>query len=173
MIEAEEVMLGVTLGVAIGVTLGVILGVRLGLGVGEGTAHSSVSLASMWKAAAVPTTKRVIPSEPVIWFTASVVQTPPGLICAHIVAGAITRSTRCGFAGCAAGQIWRPYEEGTARELAVLHVMDEIAVLSADEDVLPAVQDEQVPEHTLLVRPAWSPKVPAGQSEQAAAPARE
>ena len=53
--------------------------------------------------------------------------------------------------------------------------MDEIAALSADEgeDVLPTVQDEQVPEHAALARPAWSPKVPAGHNEQAAAPASE
>jgi len=51
--------------------------------------------------------------------------------------------------------------------------MDEIAALSADEGeaVLPAVQDAHDPEHAADVRPAWSPKVPAGHSEQAAAPA--
>ena len=39
--------------------------------------------------------------------------------------------------------------------------------------VLPAVQAAQVPEHAAVARPAWSPNVPAGQSVQASAPARE
>ena len=97
---------GVTLGTGVVLIVGVTLGVGLGLGVG--VAHSSVSLAFMWSAAAVPTTNRVTPSEPTIWLADAVVHTPPGLSCAHMAAGAITRSTCCGLAGCAAGQIWRP-----------------------------------------------------------------
>ena len=40
-------------------------------------------------------------------------------------------------------------------------------------DELPAVQLAHAPEQAAEARPAWSPKVPAGQSEQAAAPASE
>jgi hypothetical protein len=122
----------------------------------------------MWKAAAVPTTKRVTVSAPTI--EAAAAHSLALVSCAHCAAGAITRSTCCGFDGCAAGQICSPYDEGTARVSAVLQETE-------DEDaagrVLPAVQVAQVPEQADEVRPAWSPKVPAGHNEQTAAPANE
>jgi hypothetical protein len=119
--------------------------------------HVNISSASMWKAAAIPTTKRMTPSAPMIWLAAAVVHTPPGLSCAHWAAGAITRSTLCGFCGCAAGQIWRPYDVGTERELAGLQKED------AGRE-LPAVHAAQAPEHAAVASPARSPKVPGGHS---------
>ena len=80
----------------------------------------------MWKAAAVPTTKRVTPSEPMIWLAAAVVHTPPGESCAQTAAGAMTRSTDCGFCGCAAGHICSPYDDGMACKPPALHVRVEV-----------------------------------------------
>ena len=59
---------------------------------------------------------------------------------------------------------------GTAREPAVLQETEDE---EEDGRMLPAVQAAQEPEHAAEARPAWSPNVPAGQSVQAAAPARE
>ena len=123
----------------------------------------------MWKAAAVPTTYRVTPSEPTI--DAAAAQALALVSCAHDVEGAITRSTPRGFCGCAAGQICKPKEDGTARVLAALHdTEDEVDTIGR---VLPAVQDAHAPEQAELVRPALSPYVPAGQGEHAHAPAVE
>ena len=122
----------------------------------------------MWKAAAVPTTKRVTPSVPTI--DAAAAQALALVSCTHGADGAITRSTCCGFCGCAAGQICRPKLAGTARESAVLHETEEEAAAGR---VLPAGHVAHVPEQEEVVRPARSPKVPAGQREQAAAPASE
>ena len=40
-------------------------------------------------------------------------------------------------------------------------------------EVLPAAHEAHTPEHAALARPALAPNVPAGQSEQTAAPASE
>ena len=122
----------------------------------------------MCKAAAVPTTKRVMPSEPTI--DAAAAQALALVSCAHWADGAITRSTSCGLEGCAAGQICRPWEDGTARELAVLHETEEEAAAGR---VLPAGHVAHVPVQEEVVRPARSPKVPAGHREQAEAVASE
>ena len=123
---------------------------------------------SVWKAAAVPTTKRVTPSAPTI--EAAAEQAPALVSCAHCAAGAITRSTCCGLEGCAAGQICSPYDDGTARVSAVLQETDAEAAAGR---VLPAVQVVQVPEQADEFRPAWSPKVPAGHNVHEDAPAAE
>jgi hypothetical protein len=64
-----------------------------------------------------------------------------------------------------------PKLAGTARKSAGLQEMEE------DEGeagrVLPATHVAQAPEQAALVRPARSPKVPAGHAEHAAAPANE
>jgi len=122
----------------------------------------------MWKAAAVPTTYRVTPSEPTI--DAAAAQALALVSCAHWADGAITRSTCCGLEGCAAGQICKPKEDGTARESAALHETEEEAAAGR---VLPAGHVAHVPEQEEVVRPARSPKVPAGHREQADAPASE
>ena len=80
-------------------------------------------------------------------------QAPDVIICWHWERGATTRSTRCGFAGCAAGQNMRPSEAGTARESAAMHDSG----LAAAGAVLPAPHVEQVPVHVALVRPALAP----------------
>ena len=74
------------------------------------------------------------------------------------------RSTRRALAGCAAGHSCRLRDAGTARASA--DTQD-----SAAGVVLPAAQSAQAPEQAALARPARLPKVPAGQSEHAAAPA--
>ena len=133
-------------------------------------AHIKVSLASTLKESAVPTTKRVTPSTPTSWLYAAVVHTPPGVSCAQTSAGAIKRSTACGFCGCAAGQSKRPRDDGIERESAGLQDADEN---KAAGRVLPAEQVAHAPEQAALVRPARSPNVPAGQSVHEDAPAVE
>ena len=61
--------------------------------------------------------------------------------------------------------------------MAELHETDEGDEGDEDEPAeagreLPAVQVSHTPEQAELVRPAWSPYVPAGHSVQASAPAR-
>ena len=84
-------------------------------------AHDSCSAASMFKESLVPTTYRASPSLPAIEVVVS--QTPYGESCAQSAAGATTRSTPRGFAGCAAGQSCKPSEAGTARALSAVHVI--------------------------------------------------
>ena len=72
--------------------------------------------------------------------------------CTHSAAGATTRSTRCGFAGCAAGHICRLSEVGTERAFAALQLKVE-----GGSAVLPAAQLAQKPEHLFEVRPAELP----------------
>ena len=77
------------------------------------------------------------------------------------------------MAGLAAGQICRPSEEGTARASPALHDSGAEEREDEEEAVLPAAQLAHTPEHAAEARPARSPYVPEGQSEQADAPASE
>ena len=90
------------------------------------------------------------------------------LCAAQMSAGAMTRSTCCGFAGCAAGQMRILRDDGTARAPLAAHERDDEVVV-----VLPAAQPAQAPEHEADVSPAEAPNVPLGQSEQVAEPASE
>ena len=72
-----------------------------------------------------------------------------------------------------AGHSCSPSEAGTARASAATHESEEDEAPLGGSTV-PAGQAAalaQAPEQAALARPAWSPKVPAGHSEQTAAPA--
>ena len=78
------------------------------------------------------------------------------------------------FEGLAAGQISTPSDAGTARESEVVQDSDSASGREVAPAVAPAVAHAaQGPEQAAVERPAAAPKVPAGHSEQAAAPARE
>jgi hypothetical protein len=86
----------------------------------------------------------------------------------HTAIGATSKSVACGLDGLAAGHICKPRFEGTARASFALQENGE------DEGtVLPAEHVAHAPEHAAVERPAWSPKVPAGQREHTAAPISE
>ena len=71
------------------------------------------------------------------------------------------------MAGCAAGHRSRPSEAGAAR---APEEAQDIAFASGGKTE-PAAHASQTPEQVEFMRPALPPKVPAGQSEQEAAPA--
>ena len=78
--------------------------------------------------------------------------------------------------GCAAGQSTRPRDAGTARASAATHESGAGAALGNGAFAVPAGQADALahaPEHAADARPALAPHVPAGQREQAAAPAIE
>ena len=100
-------------------------------------------------------------------------QAAADVICWHSASGATTRSTRCELDGCAAGMISKPSEVGTNRASSVWHKNDDNDEDGEEEAVLPAVHEAHSPEHALVARPAWSPKVPGGHSEHVGAPASE
>ena len=140
--------------------------------------------------AAVPMAKCGVPSGPRIVLAAVVLHTPPGDNRAHDAAGAMTRSACCGFIGCVAGQISRPISPGIVLASVGVHVTSEVVAApyvaaATGLDTEPAGQRlaavqlldagqaaiEQFPLQAGDESPARLPNVPAGQSEQKAAPA--
>lgn len=83
------------------------------------------------------------------------------------MSGAMMRSRCKELAGCAAGHRSRPSEAGAAR---APEEAQDIAFASGGKTE-PAAHASQTPEQVEFMRPALPPKVPAGQSEQEAAPA--
>ena len=124
----------------------------------------------------MPTAKRCTPSAPTTPLAALALHTPPAVNCAQSASGATTRSTPLGLLGFAAGHSCSPSEGGTERApLGAQVTFDADAGADADAAAatLPAGHEGHVPEQALELRPACAPKVPAGHSVQAAAPAAD